>query len=216
MSPRKSQISREDIFSCALTLVDENGIEAVTMRNIAQKLGVKPMSLYNHIHNKEDLWYGIVENIVCMIDIPRFTSDWQSDIRNMAIAFYDLLIQHPHALPIISTHSPLTEKGLGQVEKVYGIISSINVKGIETLKITHVIIAFVIGHVEMSVMSVQTDHAMNEKLAQHMAVNTDYPLINKTAEELNNWDHKNEFLFGLDLLLRGINDLYSEEKKVKK
>ncbi|MEM0982289.1 MAG: TetR family transcriptional regulator, partial [Cyanobacteria bacterium P01_H01_bin.58] len=57
-------LSRELILRAALRLADEGGVEALSMRKIAQVLGVKAMSLYNHVANKDDILDGIVDRVV--------------------------------------------------------------------------------------------------------------------------------------------------------
>ena len=57
-------LTRERVLRAAVELADERGIDALTMRNLGQELGVEAMSLYNHVSNKDDVLDGVVEVIV--------------------------------------------------------------------------------------------------------------------------------------------------------
>jgi AcrR family transcriptional regulator len=66
------------VLLAALRLADAEGLEALSMRNLAQKLGVKAMSLYNHAKNKDDLIDGIVDIAVGKIEVADFKLDWKT------------------------------------------------------------------------------------------------------------------------------------------
>ena len=96
-------LSRERVFLAALRLADAEGLEALSMRNLAQELGVKAMSLYNHIKNKDDLIDAIVDIVVGEIEVPDFKLDWKTAMRQRAISAHEVLLRHPWAtMPIVS------------------------------------------------------------------------------------------------------------------
>lgn len=81
----------------ALHMADEGGIEALSMRKIAQALGVKAMSLYNHVTNKNDILDGIVDIVVSEIEVPSFKVEWKIAMGRRAISAYTVLLRHPWA-----------------------------------------------------------------------------------------------------------------------
>lgn len=73
------------------------------MRKIAQELGVKAMSLYNHVANKDDLINGIVDIVISEIEVPSLEDDWKVAMRRRAISAHEVLLRHPWAtMPIVS------------------------------------------------------------------------------------------------------------------
>ena len=66
----RSPLNRERVLRAALHLADERGIDALTMRELGQRLGVEAMSLYNHVDNKDDLLDGMIDLVVSEIDLP--------------------------------------------------------------------------------------------------------------------------------------------------
>ena len=74
-------ISRERIVREALELVDEHGIEGLTMRKLGQRLGFEAMSLYNHVANKHDLVDGILDLVLGETEPPSPEGDWQAAMK---------------------------------------------------------------------------------------------------------------------------------------
>jgi AcrR family transcriptional regulator len=91
------------VLLAALRLDDAEGLEALSMRNPAQELGVKAMSLYNHVKNKDDLIDGILDIAVGKIEVADFKLDWKTAMRRRAISAHEVLLRHPWAtMPIVS------------------------------------------------------------------------------------------------------------------
>lgn len=82
------------MLQAAITLADEGGIEALSMRKLAKELGVEAMSLYNHVANKDEILDGIVDAVVSEIDLPSDGADWKNAIRQNAISARDAFLRH--------------------------------------------------------------------------------------------------------------------------
>jgi AcrR family transcriptional regulator len=90
-------LSRERVLNAAIALADESGIESLSMRKLAERLGVEAMSLYNHIANKNDLLEGIVEAAAGEIVTPADDVDWKKAIHEVALSAHETLLRHPWA-----------------------------------------------------------------------------------------------------------------------
>ena len=99
-------LSRERILSAAITLADEGGIDSLSMRKLAERLGVEAMSLYNHIANKDDLLAGIVEAVAGEIATPSADTEWKTAIREIATSAHESLLRHPWARDLWIRTSP--------------------------------------------------------------------------------------------------------------
>jgi AcrR family transcriptional regulator len=97
-------LSRERVLAAAIELADEGGIESLTMRKLAQALGVEAMSLYNHVANKGDIVDAIVDRIVDEIELPA-DGDWETAIRTYAIAVHEALLRHPWSCSLVMSPS---------------------------------------------------------------------------------------------------------------
>ena len=78
---RRTPLSRDRVLGAAVALADEVGIEALSMRRLAQELGVVPMALYKHVANKEELLDGMVDALVSEIDPPVRDAGWKDAVR---------------------------------------------------------------------------------------------------------------------------------------
>ena len=81
-----------------MKLADEGGIKAVSMRKIAQELGVEAMSLYNHVASKDEIIDRIVDLVATEIDLAPTGDDWKEAMRRRVISAHDVLLQHPLGL----------------------------------------------------------------------------------------------------------------------
>lgn len=108
MSPsdeKRTPLNRQRALRAAVELADSEGIDAVSMRNLASQLGVVPMALYRHVVNKEDLLDGMVEAVYGELDV-RTGVDWRSTMRQRATSMRETLRHHPWAVELMETSSP--------------------------------------------------------------------------------------------------------------
>src|SRR5438034_1208948 len=92
-SPRRP-LTRQRIIRVALRIMDDDGLEAVTMRRIGRELGVEAMSLYNHVRDKEEILDAICEEVLTEFQVPH-EKEWASALRAAAGEYRRLLLAHP-------------------------------------------------------------------------------------------------------------------------
>ncbi|MFE2069229.1 TetR/AcrR family transcriptional regulator [Streptomyces sp. NPDC059467] len=100
-------LTEAGIYAAALRLIDEDGVEALTMRKLATELDANPMSLYHHVPNKEAVLRGVAKTVgsqfrtVTLQDAP-----WQERIRLLATDFRTLAHRHPKLMAYSFSHQP--------------------------------------------------------------------------------------------------------------
>ncbi|MFR9788135.1 TetR/AcrR family transcriptional regulator [Streptomyces sp. MB22_4] len=100
-------LTEAGIYAAALRLIDEDGVEALTMRRLATALDANPMSLYHHVPNKEAVLRGVTRTVgaqfrtVTMEDAP-----WQERVRLLATDFRTLAHRHPKLMAYAFSHQP--------------------------------------------------------------------------------------------------------------
>lgn len=99
----RAPLSRERVLSAAVALADEGGVEALSMRKIAQALGVVPMALYKHVANKNELLDGMIDVVVGEIDPPARNTHWKTAIRRRVLSARLMLLRHPWAPAVIES-----------------------------------------------------------------------------------------------------------------
>src|SRR3970282_404621 len=98
-------LNRERLLRGGIAIADSGGIGALTLRSLAQELGVKPMSLYHHVANKEEIIDGMIDIVFREIGLPSPTSDWRTAMRQRAISGRRVLARHPWATALMESRA---------------------------------------------------------------------------------------------------------------
>lgn len=99
---RSGKLSRGDVVAAAVAMADRGGIERLSMRALAARLGVEAMSLYNHVRNKDDLIDAMVEAVLAGIACPAPGPDWRGALRMRALSMRAAFLAHPWAPQLIA------------------------------------------------------------------------------------------------------------------
>jgi AcrR family transcriptional regulator len=105
-------LSREQVLRGAVGYVDEHGLDALSMHKLGAALGVRGMSLYKHVADKDDLLDGIVEQLWAEIPLEPAAGDWRQAVRGLATALRELVHRHPHAASLLTSRQTFQERPL--------------------------------------------------------------------------------------------------------
>ncbi|MER7418962.1 TetR/AcrR family transcriptional regulator C-terminal domain-containing protein [Micromonospora peucetia] len=117
---RRAPLSRDRILRAAVALADEAGIESLSMRNLAQDLGVVPMALYKHVANKDELLDGMIDVVVGEIDLPVPDADWKHTVRRRILSARQVFRRHPWAPLAIESRNMATPAILTYLDSMVG------------------------------------------------------------------------------------------------
>jgi len=120
-APVRAPLSRDRVLRAAVALADEAGIEALSMRRLAEELAVVPMALYKHVANKEELLDGMIDVIVGEIDPQISGADWKSVVRQRILSARRALLRHPWASRVLESRSNPTPVLLEYMNSMIGI-----------------------------------------------------------------------------------------------
>jgi AcrR family transcriptional regulator len=98
-------LSRDRVLRAAAAFADQNGIETLSMRKLAQAVGVEAMSLYNHVASKEDLLDGMIDLVFSEIELPPAAAGWQQAMRQRAISVRAALTRHRWATGLMESRT---------------------------------------------------------------------------------------------------------------
>jgi AcrR family transcriptional regulator len=207
---RRVPLNRERVLHAAVELADQDGIEAVTMRKLAQGLGVEAMALYNHVNNKEDLLDGMVDMVFEEIGLPPSDTDWRSAMWQRAITARDVLARHPWAIGLLESRSRPGPATLRHHDAVLGCLRE---AGFSLVMAAHAyslldsyIFGFALQQRNVPVRTPAQVAAVAGEMLQRFAL-SDYPYLVEmiTQHALQpGYDYADEFVFGLDLILDGL------------
>ncbi len=119
-TPRQPRepLTRERVLRTAVALADEQGLDALSMRKLGQRLGVEAMSLYNHVANKDDVLAGMVELVLAEVENPPPDRHWKEAIRHTAVSSYDAFMRHRWACALAMRVPGITAVRLQWMEDV--------------------------------------------------------------------------------------------------
>lgn len=97
---RREPLEPERIYRTALELIEQGGIEQLSMRKLAGALGVDAMSIYHHVANKDALLTGVYQRVLAELELPPVVGlSWQDCLRQLAVRFYALARRYPRVMP---------------------------------------------------------------------------------------------------------------------
>ncbi len=104
-SGQRTPLSQERVLRGAVAVADAGGLGALTIRSLAHHLGVKPMSVYHYVANKEEILDGVVDLVFSEIDLPTVGGEWRSEMHRRAASARVVLRRHPWAVGILESRT---------------------------------------------------------------------------------------------------------------
>jgi AcrR family transcriptional regulator len=146
---RGAPLTLEEISSTALRLMDEGGVEGLSMRKLAAELDVNPMSLYHHVDNKDALIRLICSTAAQRMELPPDDgSPWQDQLRALGLAYHRNALEHPAMWHHLHNHPEIiADRGLVIWQTLYRILRLAGVPEPELRRTSDVLHAFVTGFV---------------------------------------------------------------------
>ncbi len=217
---RRVPLSKDRVLRAAVALSDSSGIESLSMRNLAEKLGVVPMALYKHVANKEQLLDGMIDVVVGEIDSPVHGTDWKSTARQRILSARQALLRHPWASQVIESKKNPTPVVLEYMDSMIGIFRAGGFSVNLTHHLMHTIGSRVLGFTQELFNDSRTvDPEMQEVMVREMGPK--FPNVLAIAMAASHegesvvgpgCDDQLEFEFALDLLLDGFERLRKRER----
>jgi len=210
----RTPLSKERVLQAAVSLADAGGIESLSMRKLAQELGVEAMSLYNHVRNKDDVLDGIADVVIGEIDIAASGADWQTAMRRQVLSARTVLLRHRWARRVIESRTGMSPAIMRYFESVLRIFREGGFSVDQTHHALHVMGSHVLGFTQElfdDSPGLESSPEAAAILAREMA--NEYPYITEMAlavshgEGLGGCDDDLEFELALDLILGGLQKL---------
>ena len=204
----RTPLSKERVLRAAITLADEGGIEALSMRKLGQALGVEAMSLYNHVANKDDILDGIVDLVLSEIELPSAAEDWEAALRTYAISAHQTLRRHPWACSLLLSSARVSVARLQYMDAVLGRLRQAGFSAQLTYHAYHALDSHILGFTLWHM-----GHSINTKdlpdlaatFLRHLPADEFPYLIEHIRQHMGpSPDDVGAFEFGLNLILDGL------------
>ncbi len=207
---RREPLNAPRVLDAAMALADRIGVDSLTIRRLAAELGVKPMTIYHHVPNKEAIIDGIVDAVFAEIELPPADADWRSGIRRRCLSAREVLARHPWAPPLMESRTSPGEATLRHHDAVLGCLRSGGLSLDLTAHAYAIIDSYLYGFaLQEAGLPFHGDEEIGElaeELIEPLPIE-DYPNLTEfTAEHVLSpgYSFGASFEFGLDLLLAGI------------
>jgi AcrR family transcriptional regulator len=206
---RRTPLSRERVIRAAIDLADRAGIEALTMRRLAQELGVEAMTLYYHVASKDDILNGIVDTVLSEFELPVPGTAWKAALRRTAISAHDVLLRHRWAASLMLTSDTVSEARMRYMDAILGTLREGGFSAHMTDQGYHALESHISGFTLWQVGMALDPETLPDLATGFLASlpRDEFPyLVEHVHQHLAERDPEDEgaFVFGLDLILDGL------------
>ena len=214
--PARKHLSRDAIVEGAISVADDEGLDAVTIRRLASDNGVTPMALYWHFKDKEQLLDGIAESIFLHVETPEKSSaSWDDRLQGILLAFLHALRPHPATAGLASTRILRSDAGLVLTEAVLALLREGNFTHEEGAEIASYLLSAIITLVtaepgpEHGLDSDARAAAIRSTKAVLGSLDPDrFPHVTASADALSWCSNEDQYYArGIELLVRGTREL---------
>jgi len=219
----REPLSRERVLTAALTVADEGGLDGLTIRSLAQRVGARPMSLYHYVANKDEILDGLVDLVFAEIELPEASGRWREEMTKRARSARQVLGRHPWSIALLESRATPGPATLRHHDATIGALRAGGFSIAQTAHAYAVLDAFVYGFaVQEASLPFEGPDGAAEVAGPIMELMQagDYPHMVEFAVQhamLPGYDFGDEFEFGLSLVLDGVarilEDLASTDRK---
>jgi AcrR family transcriptional regulator len=207
-------LDRRTILTTAVSLIDRSDLRNLTMRNLAAQLGVEAMTLYHHVHGREDLLDGIVELVIDDLygdpQVHLGADEWPDYLQRLAHGVRRIALAHPQVFPLIATRPPAAPwvrpplRSLRWMESFLNTLHECGFSDASCVAAYRAFSSFLLGHLLLEVSARGADVGPIEQAdpaERPRADLTEYPRLNSLEPELSQDHSTDEFEESLETLL---------------
>ena len=210
----RKPLSRKRVLRAAMAHADKHGLQELSMRKLAEVLGVAPMALYRHIANKDDLIDAMIDVVFTEIALPPRDAEWRTAMRQRAISVRDALERHRWAIGLMESR---TNPGPATLQHHEAVLRCLREAGFSAAMAGHAysaldsyIYGFALQQASLPFDTGEQAAEVADAILQQFA-SGEYPYMAEIATEQvmkPGYSYAAEFEFGLDLILDGLEGLH--------
>jgi TetR/AcrR family tetracycline transcriptional repressor len=219
--PRGS-LTREEIIKEALALLDEHGPGALSMRRLADRLGVAPTALYTHVRGKADLINGLIDQVYAGLTLkPDPDGDWTQQLTTLSQAIRAHLLAHPAVVPYALQQPGLGPHSLRLGEAIYNVLRPAGFSDQAVVGTVYALLTYILGFVALEVPRAGTDPQTSDEFVRRMWAffaalpPGEFPHTVELAPLLARISTDNQFEFGIRTFLAGLQAQQPEREQTR-
>jgi AcrR family transcriptional regulator len=198
------------VLQGAITIAGESGIASLTIRSLAQALGVKPMSVYHYVANKDEILDGIVDLVFSQITLPSMTGDWRSELHRWANSARRVLTRNSWAIALLESRTTPGPATLRHHDQIIGVLRnggfSVKVTAHAYALLDSYLYGFALQEAALPFAGPDSAAQVAQPIMEMFSTGS-YPHLVELATEhvlQPGYDFGDEFEFGLDVILDGL------------
>lgn len=199
--PRPRSLTDEQLVAAALAVIDREGLNALTMRSVAEELGMATMGLYRYVTDRQALEVLVVDHIFESVDLALPAGHWTDRVRVLMDRLRMAVAEHPAAVPLVLRHRQAARGSLRSIETMLALLTDGGFTGAARVLAQRTLIGHLLGFLQnehYAALSGPGTITMSEISA------TEFPFLVRTASDARSIPPDEEFGRGLDIVLRGL------------
>ena len=209
--PPRSRLSRDKILRAALAIVDEVGLDGLTVRGLTARLGVTPMAIYRHFESKGEILDCLLEVVIAdAAPTAHSTSQPRAWLVESFTRMYDALREHSAVIPLLGTSASWGFAAFEQVEAVFTVLEGAGLRPEEATRTFHALIAYTVGAAALqNAAKTQADRLGKDPAAWKAAVRSRMdkaaearlPRVLRAAPHFASFASRKQFIAGLEAMV---------------
>jgi AcrR family transcriptional regulator len=211
---RRAGLTRDQILTAALAIIDRGGVESLSMRRLGQALDRNPMAIYRHAADKDAVLDGVVERVVAEFAVPLDPDcSWEAGLRDLAHQFRRVALAHPNVVPLLAIRplaGTFAMQPAGLLRPLEDLLELFITAGFDrhgALHAARLFTGFLYGHILNELQERidnpdETDDVL--RLGLHRLPIAQFPRLRSLAGELAAYDGAAELDEGLSIVLAGL------------
>jgi AcrR family transcriptional regulator len=208
----RGSLRREEVIQEALALLDEHGPGALSMRRLADRLGVAPNALYYRVRGKADLIDGLIDQVYADLDLdPDPAGDWTQQLATLSQAIRAHLLAHPAVVPFALQQPGLGPHSLRLGEAIYRVLRPAGFSDQAVVGTVYALLTYILGFVALEIPRAGSDPQTSDEFVRRMWAffaalpPGEFPHTVQLAPQLARTSTDDQFQFGIRTFLAGLN-----------
>jgi TetR/AcrR family tetracycline transcriptional repressor len=212
VSRRKPRdLTRHKVVNAALAIVDKAGADAITMRGLADAVGVTPMALYNHFSSKRDLLSAIAETVIGAAQFDGRHAEWRDQVRHCFEVLRKLCLQHPGLPRLLEVEGAAPASVFAPMEITLRALHKAGLDDVGSVRTFFLLTSFTLAQAAYQTRPIPGLEP-SEKIRTERIAGRGYEATER-LELPPTWDFDASFAFGISLILNGVEATVSKSRR---
>jgi TetR/AcrR family transcriptional regulator, tetracycline repressor protein len=200
---RRSPLNRNLVVVEALAMLDQEGLERFSLRRLADRLGVTPMAVYNHVSSKRDLLQAVADAVVSEVDYSAARGDWRRVVGTCFRTLRKTCLAHPGAVPLIESAEQLHPSIFRPMEITLAALRGAGLGATDAVRAYFLLTTFTLGQVGYQIRGWGSGVDPRAAVREARISRSAFPAV-VDARVQDQWNFDQAFEFGLSVILAGI------------